>query len=82
MACNDDSACINRLTSIECVNWKCFCGKDCRNQRFQKREYAKVDVILTEKKGYGLRALEYIPHGSLSMNMLEKSSVKSVFEKS
>lgn len=64
MACSDDSDCINRLTSIECVNWKCFCGSDCRNQRFQKHEFANVDVIETEKKGYGLRALDDLPQGT------------------
>lgn len=34
----------------------CGCGPDCRNQRFQRKEYADVAVIRTEKKGYGLRA--------------------------
>jgi histone-lysine N-methyltransferase SETD2 len=63
-ACGDDSDCINRLTSIECINDRCGCGDDCQNQRFQKRQYARVDVINTEKKGYGLRALEDIPQGT------------------
>lgn len=34
----------------------CSCGPECQNQRFQKKEYADVAVIKTEKKGYGLRA--------------------------
>jgi len=34
----------------------CGCGADCRNQRFQKKQYAKVSVIKTDKKGFGLRA--------------------------
>lgn len=63
-ACGDNSDCINRLTSIECINGRCGCGDDCQNQRFQKHQYAKVDVINTEKKGYGLRALEDIPQGT------------------
>lgn len=42
LACGDDSDCINRLTSIECVNSKCFCGKDCRNQRFQNANMLKL----------------------------------------
>ncbi|KAJ5466709.1 Histone-lysine N-methyltransferaseH3 lysine-36 specific [Penicillium diatomitis] len=54
-ACGEDSDCINRATKIECVG-DCDCGPDCRNQRFQKREYAPVAVIKTEKKGFGLRA--------------------------
>lgn len=64
LACGDDSDCINRLTSIECINERCGCGEDCKNQRFQKRQYAKVDVIRTDKKGYGLRALEPIQQGT------------------
>lgn len=34
----------------------CRCGASCQNQRFQKKEYADVEVIQTEKKGFGLRA--------------------------
>lgn len=34
----------------------CNCGVACQNQRFQRRQYAKVSVIKTDKKGYGLRA--------------------------
>jgi SET domain-containing protein len=34
----------------------CNCGEGCQNQRFQRKQYAKVSVIRTEKKGYGLRA--------------------------
>ena len=40
---------------MECYG-DCGCGNDCQNQRFQRQQYAKVTVIKTEKKGYGLRA--------------------------
>ncbi|KAG7661661.1 SET2 [[Candida] subhashii] len=56
LACNEESHCINRVTSVECMNRHCLCGNDCQNQRFQRREYAKVSVFQTELKGYGLRA--------------------------
>lgn len=47
---------------MECVG-DCGCGTDCQNQRFQRKEYAKVAVIKTEKKGFGLRAeTELRPH--------------------
>ncbi|PTU17753.1 hypothetical protein P175DRAFT_0526290 [Aspergillus ochraceoroseus IBT 24754] len=55
VACGEDSDCINRATKIECMG-DCGCGPECQNQRFQRREYAPVSVIKTEKKGYGLRA--------------------------
>ncbi|KAI1330374.1 hypothetical protein F5Y16DRAFT_15897 [Xylariaceae sp. FL0255] len=55
-ACGEDSDCINRATKVECVDKDCNCGDSCQNQRFQRRQYADVSVIKTEKKGYGLRA--------------------------
>jgi SET domain-containing protein len=39
---------------MECIG-DCGCGAECQNQRFQRRQYANVSVIKTEKKGYGLR---------------------------
>lgn len=41
---------------MECTDDECNCGAWCQNQRFQRRQYAKVSVIKTEKKGFGLRA--------------------------
>ncbi|KAJ2978550.1 hypothetical protein NUW58_g7460 [Xylaria curta] len=55
-ACGEDSDCINRATKMECVDRNCNCGDECQNQRFQRKQYADVSVIKTEKKGFGLRA--------------------------
>lgn len=60
-ACGDDNFCINRMMFMECTEKDCSCGRFCRNRRFQLRQYARVDVIKTEKKGYGLRALTDLP---------------------
>eukprot|EP01112_Ceratiomyxa_fruticulosa_P019254 TRINITY_DN6279_c0_g2_i1.p1 TRINITY_DN6279_c0_g2~~TRINITY_DN6279_c0_g2_i1.p1 ORF type:complete len:871 (-),score=214.37 TRINITY_DN6279_c0_g2_i1:57-2561(-) len=57
------SNCVNRLTYMECNKDRCPCGDLCRNQRFQKMEYAKVGIIKTEHKGYGLVALESLQAG-------------------
>ncbi|KAK3990199.1 putative histone-lysine N-methyltransferase, H3 lysine-36 specific SET2 [Cladorrhinum sp. PSN332] len=54
-ACGEDSDCINRATKIECVDGS-NCGEACQNQRFQRKQYADVSVIKTDKKGFGLRA--------------------------
>ncbi|KAK4165379.1 putative histone-lysine N-methyltransferase, H3 lysine-36 specific SET2 [Cladorrhinum sp. PSN259] len=54
-ACGEDSDCINRATKIECVDGS-NCGEGCQNQRFQRKQYADVSVIKTDKKGFGLRA--------------------------
>ena len=53
-ACDEDSCCVNRATKIECADDPA-CGSACQNQRFQRRQYANISVIKTEKKGYGLR---------------------------
>ncbi|KAH8112060.1 hypothetical protein DFH11DRAFT_1512097 [Phellopilus nigrolimitatus] len=55
-ACGERSDCINRLTQVECLEDDCRCRAYCKNQRMQRRQYANIEVVLTEKKGYGLRA--------------------------
>ncbi|XP_038664840.1 histone-lysine N-methyltransferase SETD2 isoform X2 [Scyliorhinus canicula] len=52
LACGED--CLNRLLMIECSS-RCLHGEYCTNRRFQRRLYADVEVILTERKGWGLR---------------------------
>ncbi|KAG6868781.1 hypothetical protein C0993_010708 [Termitomyces sp. T159_Od127] len=59
-ACGHDSDCINRLTQVECLPEDCRCHSHCRNQRFQKREYADIDIVQTELKGFGLRAESFL----------------------
>jgi hypothetical protein len=60
-ACGDDNICINRMMFMECIVQDCPCGRLCRNRRFQLGQYSPVDVIKTEKKGFGLRALTNLP---------------------
>lgn len=61
MGCGED--CLNRLLMIEC-GARCMLGEKCANKRFQNLEYAKCEVFKTEKKGFGLRAVESIPVGT------------------
>ncbi|KAI9138418.1 hypothetical protein BKA69DRAFT_774415 [Paraphysoderma sedebokerense] len=58
-ACGED--CINRTLFIECQKGFCPSGKYCQNRRFQKKQYAPVDIIKTEKKGFGLVTLVDLP---------------------
>jgi hypothetical protein len=60
-ACGLDDQCINRIMFMECIVDDCPSGRLCQNRRFQKHLYANVDIMLTEKKGYGLRAAEDLP---------------------
>ncbi|TFK48255.1 hypothetical protein OE88DRAFT_1762721 [Heliocybe sulcata] len=59
-ACGDGSDCINRLTQVECLPDDCRCRSYCQNQRFQRKQYASIEIVLTEKKGFGLRAAKNI----------------------
>ncbi|KAF3625691.1 Histone-lysine N-methyltransferase ASHH1 [Capsicum annuum] len=55
--------CLNSLTNIECTPGYCKCGETCRNQIFQKCEYAKTKLFRTEGCGWGLLAGENIKAG-------------------
>ncbi|RVE62609.1 hypothetical protein OJAV_G00158800 [Oryzias javanicus] len=58
MACGED--CLNRLLMIECSS-RCLNGAYCSNRRFQKKQHADFEVILTDDKGWGLRAAKEMP---------------------
>ncbi|PIA27202.1 hypothetical protein AQUCO_08200016v1 [Aquilegia coerulea] len=61
LGCGD--GCLNRVLNIECVRGTCPCGDHCSNQRFQKRNYAKLENFRCGKKGYGLQLLENVSRG-------------------
>ncbi|TKY51441.1 Histone-lysine N-methyltransferase ASHH1 [Spatholobus suberectus] len=60
-ACTD--SCLNVLTSTECTPGYCHCDILCRNQKFQKCEYAKTKLFKTDGRGWGLLADEDIKAG-------------------
>ncbi|KAI8377796.1 uncharacterized protein BYT42DRAFT_357888 [Radiomyces spectabilis] len=78
-ACGDDDFCINRMMFMECMESDCSCGRFCRNRRFQLRQYARVDVIRTVKKGFGLRALTDLPKNSFIMEYIGEVIPNSEF---
>lgn len=61
LACGE--RCLNVLTNTECTPGYCPCGTYCKNQRFQKSEYAKTKLFKTEGRGWGLLADENIKAG-------------------
>ncbi|TBU31316.1 hypothetical protein BD311DRAFT_863539 [Dichomitus squalens] len=61
MACGLSSDCINLMTQVECLPDDCRCRGYCRNQRFQRKQYAPIEIVKTEMKGFGLRAAADIP---------------------
>ena len=56
--CGED--CLNRMLMMECGP-RCTLGDRCTNQRFQKRQYARVEPFRAGLKGWGLRALQRVP---------------------
>ncbi|VVA95521.1 unnamed protein product [Arabis nemorensis] len=55
--------CLNVITNTECTPGYCPCGVYCKNQKFQKCEYAKTKLIKSEGRGWGLVAVEEIKEG-------------------
>ncbi|CAG8455408.1 6923_t:CDS:2 [Acaulospora morrowiae] len=80
-ACGEIAGCVNRELFIECLENDCPCGEYCLNQRFQKAEYAKVDVISLPLKGYGLRAMESLCKNQFVMEYLGEVIKNDVFQK-
>ncbi|KAJ3981617.1 hypothetical protein F5890DRAFT_1534512 [Lentinula detonsa] len=81
LACGASSDCINRLTQIECLSEHCRCQEHCLNQRFQKKQYAPIEIVLTDKKGYGLRAEDDLPKDSFIYEYVGDVVSNSSFKK-
>ncbi|EGG05344.1 uncharacterized protein MELLADRAFT_78094 [Melampsora larici-populina 98AG31] len=64
LACGLNSGCINYLTQVECLKKECRCLQMCQNQRFQKRQYAPIEIVATERKGFGVRLKSDVPADS------------------
>ena len=66
--CCDDETCFNFSTQIECVD---CANPKCRNQRLQRKEWAKLEVRETPlKHGYGLFAGEDFIEGQFILQFL------------
>ena len=61
-SCSTDADCMNRLLMYECDSSICSNENSCKNRRFKKREYARIEKF-ESRTGYGLRALESIKKG-------------------
>ncbi|ORX40448.1 hypothetical protein BD324DRAFT_658455 [Kockovaella imperatae] len=79
--CGPYSDCINRAIFIECLAEECRAKSQCQNQRFTKRQYAPVQIVLTEMKGYGLRAEENIAAGTLMYEYIGEVVQEKTFRK-
>lgn len=55
--------CSNQITSVECHPKKCPAKEQCQNQKFRKSQLYDTEIRPTQKKGFGLFAMEPIPLG-------------------
>ncbi|BGP58042.1 hypothetical protein JCM8202_001719 [Rhodotorula sphaerocarpa] len=80
-ACGEHSNCMNRLMQIECLEGDCRCGSHCQNQKFQRRQFAPIEIVKTEKKGFGVRAGADIPADSFVYEYVGDVIGQAVFER-
>ncbi|KAF5892023.1 histone-lysine N-methyltransferase NSD3 isoform X2, partial [Clarias magur] len=65
--CAQESECVNRALQYECHPQVCAAAERCLNQSFSKRQYPKMEVIKTEKRGWGLRTKQDLKKGDFVM---------------
>jgi SET domain-containing protein len=75
------SRCINRMIYIECHPDLCPIGQHCLNQRFQRRHFPKIELIKTEKKGFGVRTLEAVETNELMFEYVGEVLTLSAFKR-
>lgn len=80
MACGISSGCINRELSMECPK-ECVSGDSCQNQKFQRKQYAHVQICKTKKKGFGLQTLQRLVKGTFIIEYCGEVLSSTVFEK-
>jgi hypothetical protein len=79
MACDDN--CINRMLCIECHPDVCPAGEYCQNQRFQRRQFPRVELFKTENKGFGVRVLQMVQAGTLMFEYVGEVLTTGAFKK-
>ena len=79
----DDDACINFSTQTECS--RSLCGPKCRNNRFQRKQWADLEIRKAPGKGHGLFANQDIEKGAFVAeyigDIISEKSVKERFKK-
>lgn len=64
-SCGINSNCINRTLMIECSPTECPTRDNCQNQKIRKQQFADIEVFETPGKGFGIRALQDLPKGTM-----------------
>jgi SET domain-containing protein len=76
-----DERCINQMLCIECHPDVCPVGEYCQNQRFQRRHFPKVELVKTEKKGFGVRLLQDVQPNTLIFEYVGEVLTTEAFKK-
>jgi len=83
MCCLDPS-CLVFACQEEC-RANCPAGQYCGNKRIQNREFCEVEVFEAGPKGRGLKAVDFVPKGTLIIEYVGRavkaSKLKSLFRK-
>lgn len=61
--------CINICVHFFKSGSGCSLKRYCTNKQFQNKQFKKTNIIKTEKKGYGICAVEDIPKYVISMHI-------------
>nr|XP_054756561.1 histone-lysine N-methyltransferase ASH1L-like [Lytechinus pictus] len=79
--CGED--CLNRLIQHECSSASCPCGDQCSNQNIQRHHWSPgLRRFMTESRGWGVKTLQPIRHGSFIIEYLgEVISVKELWKR-
>lgn len=75
--CGED--CMNRMLMLECGS-RCNVGGRCTNNRFQKIQNANCTIFKTDKKGFGMKAVNFIPAGDFIMEYVGEVLNSQQFE--
>ena len=60
-----DTTCVNYTSKTECTASRC--GADCKNQRFQKKEWIEISLVKRGRMGYGARTEQDVQKGQFVM---------------
>ncbi|KAL2651329.1 hypothetical protein R1flu_019457 [Riccia fluitans] len=78
--CGDQ--CLNMMTCTECTPGFCPSKDLCRNQRFQRCQYAQTKLVKTETRGWGLAAAQDLKAGDFVIEYCgEVIPVKEAFQR-
>mmetsp|Transcript_21384 Transcript_21384/g.64125 ORF Transcript_21384/g.64125 Transcript_21384/m.64125 type:complete len:1271 (-) Transcript_21384:161-3973(-) len=58
------AGCLNRQSFVHCDPRACPCGEQCGNKPFHLLKMPRIQTFLTENRGHGVRAMQFIARGT------------------